>query len=202
MFSIRNKAILFASLLVLAGAGCQWRKPEKPAAVENNPLPPDPAIQLRDWPQQTAWYANGATVAGPTGYPLKPTPNQSDWSYYYADLGVWAANTVMMPFVLVITPPWTEQITRGELVLATYTGQPPLPPQVTPGYVPKGIRPPVTASVTTTSTTTATTASRPLVRPTTTVPAAAHPTTAPPASRTVVPAAISPSTRPASTLNK
>jgi len=184
MFSIRSRVVLCASLaLALVATGCQWRKPEKPAAVENYPLPPDPAIQLREWPQQTALYANGATVAGPTGYVLEPKENQPEYTDYYDDFATWTANTVMMPFVLMITPPWTEEIYRGEYVLATYTGQPPLPPQMAPGYMPKGIRPPVTAMVarksttTTTATTSMSTTSPKVVRPTMTIPVA--PTTRP-----------------------
>jgi hypothetical protein len=162
-------------IALLISSGCVVRKPVKPSAVNSTPLPPDAAMQIREWPQQTAWYRNGATVSGPTGYVFEVKEDEPEWTYYYADFGTWVLNTALLPVMLVVEPQWTQAISRGEWILPTYTAQPVLPPQVLPGYVPKGIRPPVAAPITTmkttTTTTTTTTATKPLpptTRPVTT----------------------------------
>src|SRR5947199_9800416 len=50
----------------------------------------------------------------------------------------------LLPYYFIVTPQWNEVTYPGEVVQTTYTGQPPLPPQTTAAYVPKGIRPAAT----------------------------------------------------------
>jgi len=99
----------------------------------------DGAMALRDWSQSTALYPNGAAVAGPTDFNYEPKPDQKEWAYYYADTGTWGLNMLLLPFYGFATPQWDAVTYPGEVVQTTYTGQPPLPPQTSPGYVPKGV---------------------------------------------------------------
>jgi hypothetical protein len=147
MFSIRSGSLFVVmGLLACAGIGCVARGVH-PAPLNNTPLPPDQAIMLRDWPQQTAYYPNGAAVSGPTDFHYEVKQGEPEWTYYYADLGTWALNMVLLPYYLIVEPQWTEAVSHGEVVPVTYTGQPPLPPQMSPGYVPKPIRAPAPSTV-------------------------------------------------------
>ena len=59
--------VLLFSFFVLPG--CQGIDREQPPApVNDTPLVVDEAMQIRDWDRSTNYYANGATVAGGTGY--------------------------------------------------------------------------------------------------------------------------------------
>ena len=59
--------------------------------------------------------------------------HEPEWTYYYADFGTWALNMALLPYYLIVEPQWTQAISHGEVVPVTYTGQPPLPPQTSPG---------------------------------------------------------------------
>src|SRR5450432_1038702 len=52
-----------------------------PAAENTTPLVIDQAMQVRDWDRVTAHYANGDTIAGPTGTPYEVRWNQPAWEY-------------------------------------------------------------------------------------------------------------------------
>jgi hypothetical protein len=187
MFSTRNHWLVFSALLA---GGCVARGPAKPAPLANTPLPADQATILRDWHQSTAVYANGSAVSGPTEYNFEPKQDAPEWTHYYADTGTWALNTLLLPYYLVVTPQWTEFTSPGEVVLTTYSAQPPLPPQVSPGYIPRDMRPtvapvvPARPATSRASTGAALPPSRPIAMP---APVSA------PASRSVTPTASHPS---------
>src|SRR5438270_704595 len=63
---------LLSSILVLSlAAGCEVKQPPPPEPVSHAPLVVDPAMQHRQWPVSVAHYANGSTVAWPTGALLR-----------------------------------------------------------------------------------------------------------------------------------
>ncbi len=169
MFSTRSTAAVI-SLGLLVG-GCVKSNQVHPAPLNRTPVPVDGAMMIRDWPQSTALYPNGAAVAGPTDFTYEPKADQSDWSYYYADTGTWLLNMLLLPYYGFATPQWDAVTYHGEVVQTTYTGQPPLPPQKTPAYVPKGVAalvpPPAPAPQTkpATVTTTAKTPAQPATKP-------------------------------------
>jgi hypothetical protein len=142
MFSIRS--IWSMAMAGLVVSGCTRTNVVHPSPLNRTPIVVDGAMQIRDFEQSAARYPSGAAVAGPTEFNYEPKHNEPEWTYYYADYGTWGLNMVLLPVYLIVTPQWNEVTYPGEVVQTTYTGQPPLPPQRTLAYVPKGIRPPAT----------------------------------------------------------
>jgi hypothetical protein len=123
----------FASPLALVAAlsliGCQRLYVERPEPLNTEPVAVDEAMQLRQWAQVSATYPNGATDAGPTGFTWEPKREMEEWNYYYADPGVYFLNLFVMPYRLVVSPPWARVTYRGVWIEPTYHAMPPLPPE-------------------------------------------------------------------------
>src|SRR3954451_7008461 len=68
VFRLAPGSWLLASLLL---TGCAYRQNSRPV-VNVDPIPPDEAMQKRDWPQVTSVYPNGAVAAGPTNFNYEP----------------------------------------------------------------------------------------------------------------------------------
>lgn len=96
--------------------------------LSTEPLTIDGAMQQRDWERSTAVYANGDTIAGPTGFWYEPRPDQPEWRYAVLETPLFVFQTVALPVTLAITPPWTNMRYTGAEVGTTYTAMPPLPP--------------------------------------------------------------------------
>jgi hypothetical protein len=125
-FSFPFFVFLF-SFFVCAG-GCQLINKEQPLApVNNTPLVVDEAMQLRDWERSTNHYANGATIAGGTGYVWEVADWVNQGHRRFVDAPVAVLNFASMPVGLLVNSPFEKQVIRGEMVPPTYTGQPPLP---------------------------------------------------------------------------
>ena len=135
MFSTRSlnlKALsmIFAGVLasasMVAAPGCQRIPRNQPVALNDEPLVVDEAMQIRDsdWEgdRQTAYYANGATVAGDTRLRLEPK-DDTRWNYA-ADPAIGVANFVLIPFTYVRTPPFTTIVHRGAITPPSHTAQP------------------------------------------------------------------------------
>ena len=126
----RNARILSAGLILMAMVvgGCQRVVPPPIASPVNNPpMILDQATQVRNFDQSVSYYANGATIAGGTGYLWQTHETIPDGYRRYTDVPVAAANIVSMPVGVFVEPPWEAQVVRGETVPPTYTAQPPLP---------------------------------------------------------------------------
>lgn len=129
-------------IAALAGAvGCQQTNDQVPdyhivQQIRNTPPEPenqtpllvDDAMQLRDWDRSTAHYANGNTIAGPTGFLFEPRWNQPEWTYAALETPLFMVQTLASPLVLIVTPPWTPIMYTGVTVGPTYTAMPVLPP--------------------------------------------------------------------------
>jgi hypothetical protein len=90
-------------------------------------LAADEAMQVRTWDTRPAYYTNTSVVARPTGNIWEPKEDLgAERRHIYVDPTIWAGNTLLMPFVLIATPPWTPIAYRGETVEPTYTAMPPL----------------------------------------------------------------------------
>src|SRR3954453_20125783 len=125
MFSIRKKTLL---LIACAGLfGCSYRQNSAPV-VNVDPIPPDEAMQRRDWPQAVASDPKGAVAAGPTQFNYEPKRNQPEWTYALADSGTFFVNMALLPYNLIKHPQWGVKISPGETVLPTYNAQPVMPP--------------------------------------------------------------------------
>jgi hypothetical protein len=148
MSSIR-RTIRF-SLLVSAAVvavGCAVRTPPKPDQLTDNTIKPDQAMQRRDWDQSSAMYPNGQVVAGPTEFPFEPKHNQSSYSYYGADSATFLLNVAVMPYSLIVTPPWQKITYPGAVTPPTSTGTPVLASSRAPEPAPAAPAPaPIPAS--------------------------------------------------------
>ena len=119
---------LFSSFLCLAG--CQRIVPPPTRAPVNNaPLVVDEAMQIRDWDRSTNYYANGAAVAGGTGYLWQTHEAINPGHRRFVEVPVAVLNMASMPVGVFVNSPFDKQVARGETVPPTYTGQPPLPGQ-------------------------------------------------------------------------
>jgi len=124
--------VLLFSLFVCV-PGCQGIQHEQPPApVNDTPLVVDEAMQVRDWDRTTNYYANGATVAGGTGYVWEVADWVDSGHRRFVDAPVALLNMLSMPVGIFLNSPFGEQVARGETVPPTYTGQPPLPGKPVP----------------------------------------------------------------------
>jgi hypothetical protein len=128
-----HRALAIAvSAAAVASAGCAARQQPKPDHLTDATIPVDPAMRTRDWDPAFAKYPNGAVVAGPTEFPFEPKRNQAGYAYYGADFLAFAANLAVMPYSLVVTPPWTKQTYYGAKIPPTSTAMPVPPPTRVP----------------------------------------------------------------------
>src|SRR5215207_2253812 len=101
MYSIRNGGgwkLVMAGAAFVAAAGCQnIVPPPTKSAVNNTPLVVDEAMQVRDNERTTAYYANGATVAGGTGYIWQTHEAVKPEHRRWTDAPVATLNIVAMP---------------------------------------------------------------------------------------------------------
>src|SRR5215204_4694264 len=94
-----SRAAVVASatpFLFVVMTGCQRIPPNRPVALNDEPIVVDEAMEIRDWDRSTAYYGNGATVAGATRLTWEP---KNDNRYNYAaDSAIGVANFVVIPF--------------------------------------------------------------------------------------------------------
>ena len=131
MCSIRSGAMLFAVLLAgaVAGAvgGCQRTVPPMVERLNNTPLVVDPAMQRREWEPSRAFYANGDTVAGGTGYMFQTHETLPPASLRVADPVMATANIAMLPVGLFVNSPFKAEEYQGAIIPPTHSANPPLP---------------------------------------------------------------------------
>jgi hypothetical protein len=96
-------------------------------------------MQLRDWQPSVAYYANGDTVSGSTGFAYEPDPQLDSWQYYFADVGTYFVNLVTAPVTLYEQRDGVGS--TGVSLPPTYTAVPPLPPSDAPAVVPAATLP-------------------------------------------------------------
>lgn len=118
-----------AGFFIIAGSiGCQrTATTSRPEPLNETPLVVDEAIQLRDWERSTAYYPNGAVVAGNTGFFFEPDENLSNWQYLLIEPPLFVLNVALLPVSLVMTPPCVPVVYEGAKIPPTYTAQVPLP---------------------------------------------------------------------------
>lgn len=123
MYSIRNAVICLVG--VMAAGGCQWVTPPPTARVNDTPIVVDEAMEHRDWSATTAYYANGVTVAGPTGQYFEPDqriPEELRWPIEYP---LFVGQVAALPFDFLWNPPWEDVAYPGVSVPPSYTAVPP-----------------------------------------------------------------------------
>jgi hypothetical protein len=126
--SCRRALALALGAATIASTGCAARQKPKFDRLTDSTIAIDPAMRTRDWDPAFAKYPNGAVVAGPTLFPFEPKRNQAGYAYYGADFLTFFTNLVVLPYSLVVTPPWTAQTYFGARIPPTSTAMP-LPPR-------------------------------------------------------------------------
>jgi hypothetical protein len=106
--------------------GCTVKQPYPPEPVSHAPLVVDDAMQHRQWPVSVAHYANGATVAWPTGAIFKHRDDEPVWQAAITDMPMFVANSVATPAVYLFTPPWQPVVYPEGEIEASYHAMPPL----------------------------------------------------------------------------
>ncbi len=120
-----TRMILGLATLAMLG-GCVKTSTTSTGMINSEPLTIDPAMQLRDWQPSVAYYANGDTMSGSTGFAYEPDPKLDSWQYYFADPGTYFVNLVTSPYTLYEQRDGVGS--TGVSLPPTYTAVPPLPP--------------------------------------------------------------------------
>jgi len=119
------------ALLALILAGCSTQQKVQYDPVERTPVIGDDAMGLRQWSPAKSYYANGATAAWSTRYPLTQNPNRPESQNLVLEPVLFIGQTLALPFEFVANPPFTPQVYHGVEYRPTYSFQPPL------GYMPE-----------------------------------------------------------------
>ena len=130
-----DRRFVAVACLALA-AGCRSTYKPEYAPAPTAAVSYDEAMRLREYAQTPAFYANGDVTAGPTEFRYEydaPAPNsrafqQRRYVATVADPAIFALNLVLLPYELVVNPPWEKRTYQGEIVEPTYTASVPLPP--------------------------------------------------------------------------
>ena len=119
-------ALISSSLCTLGG--CWAREQNSPPEPVVDNIQPDPAMDLRQWSQTSAFYTNTTVVSGPTGYFWRPKAGLPGWEVDAIDVPLWFYDVIRSPVSAIQIPPGTKVYNRGATVEPTYTGAPPLTP--------------------------------------------------------------------------
>lgn len=109
----------------VAGVGCQRVGPPPSMLINDTPIVIDEAMQRRDWPQTTAEYANGVTVARPTGVYWEPDPELPQTARAAIETPLFLAHSLLLPFDMIWDPFWEEVAYPRAQAPASYTAAPP-----------------------------------------------------------------------------
>ncbi len=107
MFSIRN--LLITSALAMS-VGCQFKEPNRSAALNDSPLIVDGAMKARDWEPTKAVYPNSSVPANTDRFILQASDNTvEDWGWA-SEPGLFVANSFFWPVTYIESPPgkWVE----------------------------------------------------------------------------------------------
>jgi hypothetical protein len=129
MFSIPKRVMVLCGGVVAAAVmgGCQANVPNSTERLNNSPLIVDEAMQAREWDRSTAFYANGDTVSGGTGYMFHTHETIPDGYRRVIEPGVAAMNIGLLPVGVFVNTPFKPQVQQGAIIPPTHSAMPPLP---------------------------------------------------------------------------
>lgn len=134
MCSIRD--LLAISTLGLILAGCTDARINPPNQLSSAPIIEDDAMALRQWDQTVALYANGTSVSYPFYFNYVPRRDVPEVEGLVTAPILFTLQTIALPVLMIITPPWQEVVYRGVYTPPTYTAVPQAPNDAA-GYAPK-----------------------------------------------------------------
>lgn len=122
------RMMLTAAVAAAMFVGCQRQVNVPRGEMATSPIEPDEAMQIRDWSASAAYYQNPRFIAGPTGHLFETPYEPTQWYYAASDTALFLGQTLGIPIVLIMNPPWTPVEYAGETLPPTYHAMPPLPP--------------------------------------------------------------------------
>jgi hypothetical protein len=124
-------ALLAASVAGVGGSSGGCAAPAQ-QAYSPPPLVVDDAMKRREWERSVAYYPNGDTVSGHNRFPLRSEGDFAANDYGGAAYDVVASlgQTVALPFTYIFIPPLAPAVYTGEEFGRTYTGMPPMRPDL------------------------------------------------------------------------
>jgi len=134
VFSIRN--LLAISTLGLLVAGCTDVTVQEPTRLNPAPIIEDGAMALRQWEPVTSLYANGRSTSNPAYFNYAPRRDVPDGENIITGPAIFTCQTVALPVLMIVTPPWEEVVCRGVYTPPTYTAVP-VAPDDAAGYAPR-----------------------------------------------------------------
>jgi hypothetical protein len=125
--SIRKSAPTFAIGVIglLLAGGCQVASPQQPDRTNPVAVIGDDAMRSRDWDQTDAIYPNFSTNAGPSEVVLVPDDRLPSPIRGAVETPLFLADVALMPYAMVINPPWTQVEGSSLYVLPSYSANPP-----------------------------------------------------------------------------
>ena len=99
-----------------------------PAPVSAQPAD-DETANFRAWPRSAALYHSGATEAWPTRWYYAPNPDYIEPEDYVIEPVMMTVQTVTLPITLIPDYPFRKVVYCGDVLPASYTANPPLPPE-------------------------------------------------------------------------
>src|SRR5215218_3682152 len=111
MCSILKRAALCgiigsSALAATFSGGCQRMTPPQPDRLKSTPLVIDAAMEHREGDRSTAYYANGDTIAGGTGYLYRTSDRLPTLWWRIVAPMVATGNIVALPGTIWFNPPW------------------------------------------------------------------------------------------------
>ena len=128
----RLGSLLIGAAMSVAVIGCSTQQPVRYEPVDRHLVVGDDAMGLRQWPASHSYYANGATGAWSTRYPITTDPTRPESQNLVLEPVLFIGQTLALPFEFVANPPFKPQVYHGVEYRPTYSFQPPL------GYMPEG----------------------------------------------------------------
>jgi hypothetical protein len=128
----RNPMLFYTLGLLLAG--CTDVTEPLPTGFSSTPIIQDDAMALRQWDQVTSIYANGTSVSNPIYFNYTARRDVPDGENIFSGPVIFTCQTIALPVLMIITPPWEEVVWRGVYTPPTYTAVPATPDDAA-GYV-------------------------------------------------------------------
>lgn len=100
-------------------------KPPPSMRINPTPIATDPAMEHRNWASSTAAYANGVTVASPTGLYVRADPRLPTLAQGAVETPLFLGQVIILPFDILWDPPWKPIAYPRAQAPSSYTAAPP-----------------------------------------------------------------------------
>ena len=123
---LTHRVLLLCTLGLLL-VGCTDVTDPLPTGFSSAPIIQDDAMSQRQWGQVSSLYANGTSVGNPIYYNYTARRDVPDGENIVTGPVIFTCQTISLPVLMVITPPWEEVVWRGVYTPPTFTAVPATP---------------------------------------------------------------------------